>query len=165
MKKLLLSASLLSLTAIACTVGIQIMTPVVESKALQSPKDHWIAIGDKLESIYGGTGVDSEVSATIPLKLCIAKVCGSPTGIHMFKPCGKTFKQAAYDISAQASGLSGAGGLTDVPPMGPGANVGSIDLGGCISTTVPKQACTRVDGGTPHCVTMQMPALTCPGIG
>lgn len=47
----------------------------------------------------------------------------------MFKPRGKTFKEAAYDISTQASGVSGSAGLSDIPAMGPGANVGSIDLG------------------------------------
>lgn len=59
------------------------------------------------------------------------------------------------------SGGSGGVGGTGGPIGGDGDNPWQD----CISGTKTGEACTSVDGGPKQCVTVDMPALICPGIG
>lgn len=62
------------------------------------------------------------------------------------------------EVGNGGGGAVGGGG-------GPVSGGGDNPWQDCISTTKTGQACTSVDGGPKSCVEVDMPALSCPGMG
>lgn len=106
-----------STVALACGF-FTIMAMPVEVSAFQSIGDDWEEIGDQLEQQFGSAGVNSEISVKIPVKVCALWICAPPFEQNMLKPCGKTMKQAAYDLAEYArraeanQGGSGGGAVS-----------------------------------------------------
>lgn len=117
--------------------------------AMASHATQWRAIGDALEAQFGSALQSEEViQVRVPVRTCLAGVCGASLNTFFIKPCGKTFKEAALDISTgggSTGGGSGGGesgpnpgegdGGTPFPPGGGGAGcvVGCVEAEGRIT--------------------------------
>lgn len=142
-KVVALSLLLVAIAVAACNIVPGIVTPVVKIGQWDSLRDKWEKIGDRLDEMFGQSFKNDEIlQVRVPVRACVLGVCAVSADVSFIKPCGKSFKEAAYEISTRApggggdAGGGGGGGLGGGGGTGGDGGDGGIPFSGCEPYTI-----------------------------